>query len=182
MRISGPAPWRSWGLGWTDLSQINPGLVMLRISGYGQTGPYRDLPGFGVIGEAIGGLRHITGEPVAVPVRVGSASATSASLHGVIGVLMALYHRKVNGGRGQYIDIGLYEAVFNMMESTLPEYDALGVVRERHRKRAARHRAHRRLSARTINMSWSSRTATALQADRWRPLANRFGDRARPGA
>jgi formyl-CoA transferase len=127
-----PGTLESWGLGWTDLSQLNPGLVMLRISGYGQTGPYRDLPGFGVIGEAMGGLRHITGEPGRVPVRVGVSIGDSlASLHGVIGVLMALYHRKVNGGKGQFIDIGLYEAVFNVMESTLPEYDAFGVVRER---------------------------------------------------
>jgi len=121
-----------WGLGWDELSKINPGLIMLRISGYGQTGPYRDRPGFGVIGEAMGGLRFITGEPGRVPVRVGVSIGDSlASLHGVIGVLIALYHRKVNGGKGQYIDIGLYEAVFNMMESTLPEYDAFGVIRER---------------------------------------------------
>ncbi|RPI10659.1 MAG: CoA transferase [Zetaproteobacteria bacterium] len=127
-----PGTMEAWGLGWEELSQVNPGLIMLRISGYGQTGPYRDRPGFGVIGEAMGGLRYITGEPGRVPVRVGVSIGDSlASLHGVIGVLLALYHRKVNGGQGQYIDIGLYEAVFNMMESTLPEYDAFGVVRER---------------------------------------------------
>ena len=127
-----PGTMESWGLGWDDLSSVNPGLIMLRISGYGQTGPYRDLPGFGVIGEAMGGLRHITGEPDRVPVRVGVSIGDSlASLHGVIGVLMALYHRKVNGGKGQYIDVALYEAVFNMLESTLPEYDAFGVIRER---------------------------------------------------
>ena len=127
-----PGTLEGWGLGWEQLSQINPGLIMLRISGYGQTGPYRDRPGFGVIGEAMGGLRYITGEPGRVPVRVGLSIGDSlASLHGVIGVLMALYHRKVHGGRGQYIDIALYEAVFNMLESTLPEYDAFGVIRER---------------------------------------------------
>jgi formyl-CoA transferase len=105
---------------------------MLRISGFGQTGPYRDLPGFGVLGESMGGLRHITGEPGRPPVRVGVSIGDSlASLHGVIGVLLALHHRKVNGGRGQYIDVALYEAVFNMMESLLPEYDAFGYVRER---------------------------------------------------
>jgi len=105
---------------------------MLRISGYGQTGPYRDRPGFGVIGEAMGGLRYITGEPGRPPVRVGVSIGDSlAALHGVIGVLLALRHREVNGGRGQVIDIGLYEAVFNMMESLLPEYDAFGYVRER---------------------------------------------------
>ena len=127
-----PGTLEAWGLGYEALAAENPRLIMVRISGYGQTGPYRDLPGFGVIGEAMGGLRHITGEPGRVPVRVGVSIGDSlASLHGVIGVLMALYHRKVNGGKGQFIDIGLYEAVFNMMESTLPEYDAFGVVRER---------------------------------------------------
>jgi formyl-CoA transferase len=127
-----PGTMEGWGLGWDELSQLNPGLIMLRISGYGQTGPYRDLPGFGVIGEAMGGLRYITGEPGRAPVRVGVSIGDSlASLHGVIGVLLALRHREVNGGKGQVIDIGLYEAVFNMMESLIPEYDAFGSVRER---------------------------------------------------
>jgi formyl-CoA transferase len=127
-----PGTLEGWGLGWEHLSALNPGLIMLRISGYGQTGPYRDLPGFGVIGEAMGGLRYITGEPERPPVRVGVSIGDSlAALHGVIGVLLALHHRKVHGGRGQVIDIGLYEAVFNMMESLLPEYDAFGYVRER---------------------------------------------------
>jgi formyl-CoA transferase len=104
---------------------------MLRISGYGQTGPYRDLPGFGAIGEAMGGLRHLTGEPGRVPVRVGvSIGDTLAALHGTIGVLMALHHRRVNGGAGQVIDVALHEAVFNVMESLIPEYSAFGVVRE----------------------------------------------------
>jgi formyl-CoA transferase len=104
---------------------------MLRISGYGQTGPYRDLPGFGAIGEAMGGLRHLTGEEGRVPVRCGiSIGDTLAALHGTIGVLTALYHRKVNGGAGQVIDVALHEAVFNVMESLVPEYDAFGVVRE----------------------------------------------------
>ena len=127
-----PGTMEGWGLDWGELSKLNPGLIMLRISGYGQTGPYRDRPGFGVIGEAMGGLRYITGEPGRPPVRVGVSIGDSlASLHGVIGVLLALYHRKVNGGAGQYIDVALYEAVFNMMESLLPEYDAFGVIRER---------------------------------------------------
>ena len=104
---------------------------MLRISGYGQTGPYRDLPGFGAIGEAMGGLRHLTGEPGRVPVRVGvSIGDTLAALHGTIGVLIALHHVKVNGGPGQMIDVALHEAVFNVMESLLPEYSAFGAVRE----------------------------------------------------
>jgi formyl-CoA transferase len=127
-----PGTMEGWGLGWEDLSKLNPGLIMLRISGYGQTGPYRDRPGFGVIGEAMGGLRYITGEPGRPPVRVGVSIGDSlAALHGVIGILLALYHRKANGGKGQYIDVALYEAVFNMMESLLPEYDAFGVIRER---------------------------------------------------
>lgn len=126
-----PGTLEGWGLGWEDLRRLNPGLVMLRISGYGQTGPYRDQPGFGVIGEAMGGLRHLTGEPGRVPVRVGvSIGDTLAALHGVIGVMMALYHRKVNGGAGQVIDVALHEAVFNVMESLIPEYSVFGAVRE----------------------------------------------------
>lgn len=126
-----PGTLEGWGLGWEALQQRNPGLVMLRISGYGQTGPYRDLPGFGAIGEAMGGLRHLTGEPGRVPVRVGvSIGDTLAALHGAIGVLAALYHRKVNGGQGQVIDVALHEAVFNVMESLIPEYSAFGAVRD----------------------------------------------------
>ena len=126
-----PGTLEGWGMSPQELHQLNPGLVMLRISGYGQTGPYRDLPGFGAIGEAMGGLRHLTGEPGRVPVRVGvSIGDTLAALHGTIGVLTALYHRKVNGGKGQVIDVALHEAVFNVMESQIPEYSAFGVVRE----------------------------------------------------
>jgi formyl-CoA transferase len=126
-----PGTLEGWGLGYDELSKLNPGLVMLRLSGYGQTGPYRDLPGFGAIGEAMGGLRHLTGEPGRVPVRCGiSIGDTLAALHGTIGVLTALYHRKVNGGKGQVIDVALNEAVFNVMESLIPEYSAFGVVRE----------------------------------------------------
>jgi formyl-CoA transferase len=126
-----PGTLESWGMGWDVLSELNPGLVMLRVSGYGQTGPYRDLPGFGAIGEAMGGLRHLTGEPGRVPVRCGiSIGDTLAALHGTIGVLTALYHRKVNGGKGQVIDVALHEAVFNVMESLIPEYSAFGAVRE----------------------------------------------------
>jgi formyl-CoA transferase len=126
-----PGTLEGWGMGWDVLSKLNPGLVMLRISGYGQTGPYRDLPGFGAIGEAMGGLRQLTGEPGRVPVRCGiSIGDTLAALHGTIGVLTALYHRKVNGGKGQVIDVALHEAVFNVMESLVPEYSAFGAVRE----------------------------------------------------
>ncbi|SFP93567.1 formyl-CoA transferase [Variovorax sp. PDC80] len=126
-----PGTLEGWGMGYEVLRERNPGLVMLRISGYGQTGPYRDLPGFGAIGEAMGGLRHLTGEPGRVPVRCGiSIGDTLAALHGTIGVLTALYHRKVNGGHGQVIDVALNEAVFNVMESLVPEYSAFGAVRE----------------------------------------------------
>ena len=125
-----PGTLEAWGLGWDALHAMNPGLIMLRISGFGQTGPYAGKPGFGVLGEAMGGLRHLTAEPGRVPVRVGvSIGDTLAALHGVIGVLMALRHREVNGGSGQIIDVALYESVFNVMESLLPEYDAFGAVR-----------------------------------------------------
>ncbi|GAA0757370.1 CoA transferase [Ideonella azotifigens] len=126
-----PGTLEAWGLDYESLSAQNPGLVMLRISGYGQTGPYRDLPGFGAIGEAMGGLRHLTGEPGRVPVRCGvSIGDTLAALHGVIGILAALRHRDVNQGRGQVVDVALHEAVFNVMESLVPEYSAFGAVRE----------------------------------------------------
>jgi formyl-CoA transferase len=126
-----PGTLEAWGMGWDVLSKLNPGLIMLRISGYGQSGPYRDLPGFGMIGEAMGGLRHLTGEPGRVPVRCGvSIGDTLAALHGVIGVLAALRHREVRQGQGQVIDVALHEAVFNVMESLLPEYSAFGAVRE----------------------------------------------------
>ncbi|KQQ24880.1 carnitine dehydratase [Methylobacterium sp. Leaf125] len=120
------------GLGWADLSVLNPNLVMVRISGYGQTGPYRDRPGFGAIGEAMGGLRFTTGHPDSPPARVGvSIGDTLASLHGVIGALMSLLHVKTAGGKGQVIDVSLVESVFNVMESLVPEYDLLGEVRTR---------------------------------------------------
>ncbi len=125
-----PGTLEGWGLGWDALHALNPRLIMLRISGYGQTGPYAGKPGFGVLGEAMGGLRHLTAEPGRVPVRVGvSIGDTLAALHGVMGVLMALRHREVQGGQGQMIDVALYESVFNVMESLLPEYDAFGAVR-----------------------------------------------------
>jgi formyl-CoA transferase len=124
-----PGAMEGWGLGPDALLELNPRLVMLRISGYGQTGPYRDRPGFGVVAEAMGGLRHLTGEPGRVPVRVGvSIGDTLAALHGVIGILLALHHRH-QSGCGQVVDVALYEAVFNCMESLLPEYSAFGAVR-----------------------------------------------------
>ncbi len=125
-----PGTLEGWGLGYDAVSAVNPGLVMLRISGYGQTGPYKDRPGFGVVGEAMGGLRHLTGEPGRVTVRVGvSIGDTLSALHGTIGVLAALRERDRNGGHGQVVDVALYEAVFNCMESLLPEYSAFRAVR-----------------------------------------------------
>ena len=124
-----PGAMEGWGLGPDELLQLNPRLIMLRISGYGQTGPYRDKPGFGVVAEAMSGLRHLTAEPGRVPVRVGvSIGDTLAALHGVIGILLALQERQ-RSGEGQVIDVALYEAVFNCMESLLPEYSAFGAVR-----------------------------------------------------
>ena len=125
-----PGTLEGWGLGYQALQAINPRLIMLRISGYGQTGPYRDLPGFGVIGEAMGGLRHLSGYPGQAPVRVGVSIGDSlSSLYGVIGVLLALQER-AHSGQGQEIDVALYESVFAMMESLVPEYDAFGYIRE----------------------------------------------------
>lgn len=120
------------GLGWDVLSALNPGLVMVRLSGFGQTGPMAQLPGFGAIGESMGGLRFVTGFPDRPPVKTGvSIGDGIASLWGAIGALMALRHREVNGGTGQMVDVALYEAVFAMMESLVPEFDVFGFVRER---------------------------------------------------
>ena len=125
-----PGALEGYGLAPEMLMQRNPRLIVLRISGYGQTGPYRDKPGFGVVAEAMGGMRHLTAEPGRTPVRVGvSIGDTLAGLHGVIGVLLALQERQ-RSGLGQVVDVALYEAVFNCMESLLPEYSAFGAVRE----------------------------------------------------
>lgn len=125
-----PGTLEKWGLSWEALHASNPRLIVLSVSGYGQTGPYRDRPGFGVIGEAMGGLRHLSGEPGRTPVRVGVSIGDSLSaLHGVIGVLLALRSRE-STGEGQQIDVALYESVFNMMESLIPEYSVFDHVRE----------------------------------------------------
>lgn len=127
-----PGTLEKWGLGWEALSAVNPNLVMVRISGYGQTGPYRERPGFAAIAEAMGGLRYVTGEADQPPVRSGiSIGDTLASLYGVIGALMAMHHLKSNNGKGQFIDVALYEAVFGVMESLIPEYSMFKHVRER---------------------------------------------------
>ncbi|NYT57138.1 CoA transferase [Eoetvoesia caeni] len=127
-----PGTLEKWGIGWEQLSAINPALIMVRISGYGQDGPASQRPGFAAIAECMGGLRYVTGYPDRAPVRVGvSLGDTLASLYGVIGALMAMHHLKVNNGKGQMIDVALYEAVFAVMESLVPEYSAQGHVRER---------------------------------------------------
>lgn len=127
-----PGTLEKWGLGWNELSAINPALIMVRISGYGQTGPNRERPGFAAIAESMGGLRYVTGFQDRPPVRVGvSLGDTLASLYGALGALMAMHHLKVNGGKGQFIDVALYEAVFAVMESLIPEYSVQGNVRER---------------------------------------------------
>ena len=127
-----PGALEKWNLGFDQLAKVNPRLVMVRLSGYGQTGPYRDRPGFGVIGESMGGLRYVTGYADRPPVRLGISLGDSiAALYGVIGAMMAMHHRNVNGGRGQVVDVALYEAVFSTMESLVPEFDVLGFIRER---------------------------------------------------
>ncbi len=127
-----PGQLEKWNIGWDALSAINPKLIMVRLSGYGQDGPYRDRPGFGVVAEAMSGMRYVTGYPEQPPVRMGiSIGDGIAALHGVIGAMMALHHRTANGGKGQIVDVALYESVFNMMESFIPEFDVLGFKRER---------------------------------------------------
>ncbi len=140
-----PGVLEKWNLGYEDLKKLNPATIMVRLSGYGQTGPLKDLPGFGAIGESMGGIRYVSGHQDRPPVRIGISIGDSvAALHGVIGAMMALRHRDVTGGRwngkdgelrvagqGQMVDVALYESVFNLMESLVPEFDQAGVVRER---------------------------------------------------
>jgi crotonobetainyl-CoA:carnitine CoA-transferase CaiB-like acyl-CoA transferase len=127
-----PGTLDKWGLTRAALAEINPRLVISRISGFGQTGPYSKRPGFGAIGESMGGIRYLTGYPGMAPTRVGISLGDSvAALYAVIGILMALYHRDVKQGGGQEIDVALYEAVFSLMESMVPEYDQKQVIRER---------------------------------------------------
>ncbi len=127
-----PGTLEKWGLGFEELKKDNPGLILARISGYGQTGPYAQRPGFAAVAEAFGGLRYVTGEPDRPPVRPNLSLGDSvAGLHAALGILMALYHRDARGGGGQLIDVALYEAVLNLMEGMIPEYDKAGVKRER---------------------------------------------------
>src|SRR3954464_5009348 len=124
-----PGVLEKWNIGYEHLKALNPATIMVRLSGYGQTGPMKDLPGFGAIGESMGGMRYVSGHPDRPPVRVGISIGDSvAALHGVIGAMMALRHRDASGGQGQMVDVALYEAVFNLMESTVPEFDVAGVV------------------------------------------------------
>jgi succinyl-CoA--D-citramalate CoA-transferase len=127
-----PGTMERWGLGYENLSRSNPGLVMVRVSGYGQTGPYKDQAGFGSIGEAMGGIRHVTGFPDRPPPRVGISLGDSlAATFGALGAVAALYNRDARGGKGQVVDVAIYEAVLALMESTIPEYALTGHVRGR---------------------------------------------------
>ncbi|MDC4429592.1 CoA transferase [Acinetobacter baumannii] len=127
-----PGALEKLGLDWETLKSINPKLTFVRISGYGQSGPYKDKPGFGAIGEAMGGIRYTTGSQDSAPARVGVSLGDSlASLHAVIGALMSIVNIKTNNGNGQIVDVSLAESVFNIMESVVPEYDLHGFIRER---------------------------------------------------
>ena len=127
-----PGVFEEWGLGYETLRAANPGLVFARVSGYGQSGPYREKPGFAAVAEAFGGLRHLVGFPDRPPCRVGISLGDSlAGMFAALGVLMALYNRDVHGGSGQIIDTALYEAVFAVLEATLTEYDRTGYERTR---------------------------------------------------
>src|SRR3990167_3399720 len=126
-----PGALEKWGLGYDVLAADNPGLVMARVSGFGQTGPYASRAGYALIGEAMGGLRYLTGEPDRAPARAGISIGDSlAAMHSVMGILMALHHRE-RTGKGQVIDAALYESVLAVMENLITEYDLTGYVRER---------------------------------------------------
>ncbi|MCE3285543.1 MAG: CoA transferase [Steroidobacteraceae bacterium] len=126
-----PGTMEKWGLGWHELSAVNPRLILVRVSGFGQTGPYSRQAGFGAIGEAMGGLRYVVGDPGTPPSRVGISIGDSlAATFACVGALSALHHRHVTG-RGQVVDSAIYEAVLNMMESLVTEYDKAGFIRER---------------------------------------------------
>ena len=126
-----PGTMEKWGLGYADLVRLNQGIIMVRVSGYGQSGPYSSRAGYGGIGEAMGGLRYIVGDPATPPSRVGiSIGDTLAAMFAAIGALSALQSRQ-RTGQGQVVDSAIYEAVLGVMESTVPEYDQLGTIRER---------------------------------------------------
>ena len=126
-----PGTLEKWGLGWAELSAINPKLIMIRVSGFGQTGPRAKDPGFGAIGEAMGGLRYVVGDPSTPPSRMGISIGDSlAATFACVGALSALHYR-AQTGRGQVVDSAIYEAVLNMMESLITDYDKRGFIRER---------------------------------------------------
>jgi crotonobetainyl-CoA:carnitine CoA-transferase CaiB-like acyl-CoA transferase len=127
-----PGTMEKWGMGFEELRKNNKGLIMVRVSGYGQTGPHASRPGYANVAEGFGGIRYMSGYPDRPPVRTGlSLGDTLAGLHAALGALTAVYHRDVNGGEGQIVDVAIYESIFNMLESTLSEYDKLGIIRER---------------------------------------------------
>jgi len=126
-----PGTMERWNLSYEELSKINPGLIMIRVSGYGQTGPYSKRAGFGAVGESMGGLRYVCGDPSTPPSRMGISIGDSlAATFACIGALTALHHRE-RTGEGQVVDSAIYEAVLNMMESLITEYDQAGYIRER---------------------------------------------------
>jgi len=129
-----PGRLEEWKLGFDDLKAVNPRVILARVSGFGQTGPYAPKPGYASVAEGYGGLRHVTGFPGQPPVRSNLSLGDSiAGLHAVMGILAAVYHRDVNGaGEGQIVDVAIYEGIFNLMESIVPEYATYGLVRERH--------------------------------------------------
>ncbi len=133
-----PGTMEKWGLGYEDLKKVNPRIIMARVSGWGQTGPNSPKPGFASVAEAVGGLRYVTGFPDRPPVRPNLSLGDSiAGLHAAIGILAAVYHRDVAGGTGQVVDVAIYEAVYNMLEGMVPEFDSSGIVREREGNRLA---------------------------------------------
>ena len=127
-----PGTLEKWGLGYEQLKEINPGVIMVRVSGWGQNGPNSHKPGYASVAEGVGGLRYVNGFPDRPPARPNlSFGDTLAGIHAALGLMTAIYNRDVNGGQGQVVDVAIYEAVFNMMESMVPEYDMYGEVRER---------------------------------------------------
>jgi len=192
-----PGTLEKWGLGWDTLKEINPRLVMVRISGYGQTGPYRDRPGFGRIANAFGGLSFLAGYPDRPPVTPGSATIPDymAGFYGAFGVMLALRARE-RTGRGQMIDIGLYEPIFRILDELAPAYAYKGLVRQRMGPGTVNvvpHSHYPTKDGRWIAIACTTdkiyqRLAVAMgephmaEADTWGPLANRERDRAKVDA
>ncbi len=188
-----PGTMERWGLGWDVLSAINPRLIMVRISGYGQTGPYKDRPGFGRIGNAFGGLSFLAGYPDRAPVTPGSATIPDymAGLYGALGTLLAMQAREKTG-RGQVVDIGLYEPIFRILDELAPAFQKAGYVRQRMGPGTVNVVPHshyptrddRWIAIACTNDKIFARLAEAMERpelagpDSWGPLANRERDRA----